>query len=57
VQHWADGGATALRNLVLLCRAHHRAIHRGFGVEMVDGSPLFSRPDGTDVSDRGPPEV
>ncbi len=54
VQHWADGGATALDNLVLLCRPHHRAIHRGFRVEIADGSPRFSRPDGTTLSDRGP---
>ena len=27
VEHWADGGATRLDNLVLLCRAHHRAVH------------------------------
>jgi hypothetical protein len=26
--HWADGGPTALDNLVLLCRRHHRQIHR-----------------------------
>jgi Domain of unknown function (DUF222)/HNH endonuclease len=25
--HWADGGPTDLDNLVLLCRAHHRAVH------------------------------
>jgi Domain of unknown function (DUF222)/HNH endonuclease len=29
VTHWADGGATALENLVLLCRTHHRAVHEG----------------------------
>jgi hypothetical protein len=51
VRHWADGGETALDNLVLLCRPHHRAIHRGFGVTMVDGSPVFSRPDGTTLGD------
>ena len=27
VEHWADGGATRLDNLVLLCRRHHRAVH------------------------------
>ncbi len=46
VRHWADGGETALDNLVLLCRPHHRAIHRGFGVRMRDGTPEFTRPGG-----------
>ncbi len=46
VRHWADGGETALDNLVLLCRPHHRAIHRGFGVQIRDGTPVFTRPDG-----------
>ncbi|HEX2065166.1 MAG TPA: DUF222 domain-containing protein [Acidimicrobiales bacterium] len=27
--HWADGGATNLDNLVLLCHFHHRLIHEG----------------------------
>ena len=27
LRHWADGGATALDNLVLLCRAHHMTVH------------------------------
>ena len=27
IRHWAHGGATALDNLVLLCRRHHRAVH------------------------------
>jgi Domain of unknown function (DUF222)/HNH endonuclease len=27
--HWAEGGATNLDNLVLLCQAHHRLIHEG----------------------------
>src|ERR687892_237710 len=27
--HWAEGGATNLDNLVLLCHAHHRLIHEG----------------------------
>ncbi|MEO5652595.1 MAG: HNH endonuclease signature motif containing protein, partial [Marmoricola sp.] len=25
--HWADGGATSLTNMVLLCSHHHRLIH------------------------------
>ncbi len=55
VRHWADGGETSLDNLVLFCRPHHRAIHRGFGVQMVDGKPTFTRPDGTPLSERAPP--
>ncbi len=34
VAHWANGGRTALRNLMLLCTAHHRLLHEGdFRVE------------------------
>ena len=48
VRHWAQGGATRLDNLVLLCRRHHRAVHEGgFGVTLRDdGDALFSWPDG-----------
>jgi uncharacterized protein DUF222/HNH endonuclease len=55
VRHWADGGETSLSNLVLLCRPHHRAIHRGFGVQMVNERPVFTRPDGSTIEDRAPP--
>jgi len=54
--HWSDGGPTALSNLVLLCRAHHRLVHEGgFGVEMNGPGPIVRRPDGTTLEDRAPP--
>jgi hypothetical protein len=48
IVHWADGGATRLENLVLLCRRHHRAVHEeGFSVEWTaEGELRFLRPDG-----------
>jgi hypothetical protein len=57
VVHWADGGPTALPNLALLCRRHHRMVHKrsGFRLELVDGRPLFKRPDGSLLEDRAPP--
>jgi hypothetical protein len=57
VVHWADGGPTALPNLVLLCRRHHRMVHQrgGFRLELVDGRPLFRRPDGSLLEERAPP--
>jgi hypothetical protein len=29
VTHWEHGGSTAIDNLVLLCRGHHRSVHEG----------------------------
>ena len=48
IDHLADGGRTALDNLVLLCRRHHRAVHEeGFRVEVdAGGEVAFRRPDG-----------
>ncbi|RSN33390.1 HNH endonuclease [Amycolatopsis sp. WAC 01416] len=46
IHHWADGGPTDLRNLVLLCGFHHRLIHHGdWQVHMAaDGIPEFIPP-------------
>ena len=48
VRHWADGGATRLDNLLLLCRRHHRAVHEeGFSVTRhEDGEVRFTHPGG-----------
>lgn len=45
VVHWADGGPTALHNLVLLCGHHHRTLHRSeWAVTVGDGRPIFHPP-------------
>jgi hypothetical protein len=48
IQHWADGGATKLNNLVLLCRHHHHKVHEGgFTLRRTSAGQLqFARPDG-----------
>ncbi|GGO05377.1 HNH endonuclease signature motif containing protein [Micromonospora parathelypteridis] len=51
VQHWADGGATALGNAVLLCGYHHRLVHRGDWTVRItpDGRPDFLPPSWRDA--------
>lgn len=48
IRHWADGGATDLKNLTLLCTHHHRLLHEGaFRIGRdVDGGLYFRRADG-----------
>ncbi|MDE2816076.1 MAG: DUF222 domain-containing protein [Chloroflexota bacterium] len=47
IKHWADGGETALGNLVTLCSFHHRQVHEGgYGVHVDGGEIRFTRPDG-----------
>ena len=59
VRHWADGGATRLNNLLLLCRRHHRAVHEeGFTVELSEnGDVRFFRPGGRPFPDAPPAPV
>ncbi|WP_410479325.1 HNH endonuclease signature motif containing protein [Pseudonocardia sp. H11422] len=42
---WADGGSTALHNLVLLCPRHHNLLHHTErAVTISQGFPLFHPP-------------
>lgn len=51
IEHWAEGGATKLDNLALLCGFHHRLVHEGgFGLSVGDkGALVFTRPDGRPI--------
>jgi Domain of unknown function (DUF222)/HNH endonuclease len=53
VQWWSRRGATDLDNLVLLCSAHHRAVHEvGYSITNLGrGCFVFLRPDGRVVPD------
>ena len=47
VRHWANGGATSLQNLALLCGHHHRVIHHTpweVRLSPADGRPEFLPP-------------
>ena len=45
IRHWADGGPTQLKNLVLLCGRHHRLIHHSeWECAIIDGQAEFRPP-------------
>jgi hypothetical protein len=56
IQHWADGGATSLSNLVSLCSKHHRFVHEHhWTVELDDQQqPTFRNSRGSVVREQSP---
>jgi Domain of unknown function (DUF222)/HNH endonuclease len=60
VEHWADGGATRLDNLILLCRRHHRLVHEcGYRVSTdTEAKVVFFSPEGRAFGEAAPmPEL
>lgn len=44
VQHWSDGGLTAVQNLALICSRHHHELHNGsWRITMTNGVPQVER--------------
>lgn len=62
LQEWEHGGITALHNCAMVCRFHHRLLHRtsGWIVRIHDGLPEFIPPkwiDATQTARRRPPPL
>lgn len=53
IEHWAHGGETSLRNMLVLCGHHHRFVHEyGYRIEHdASGEPRFFDPRGRPVLD------
>jgi hypothetical protein len=56
VRAWSAGGSTELDNLTLLCRRHHRCVHRGLlSIERgADGGLRFFKADGRELTSEPP---
>ncbi len=60
IVHWTRGGPTALENLALLCRRHHRFVHEGgwrMALDGADRTVRFIRPDGRELPPVPAPEA
>ena len=55
IEHWANGGETAMYQLMLLCSKHHTLVHEGgFRIDKdFQGRWTFFRPDGIAVPEVG----
>jgi len=54
ITHWAEGGATSLDNLVMLCRHHHTLAHQTPWIVRIDkdtGQPVWTPPPRTTLHD------
>ena len=50
IRHWSKGGKTKLRNLMLLCRAHHIIIHDlNYGITAAADGFVFTTTDGEEI--------